>query len=133
MEGKKYDQDKAPLYRGCLSYFPNALMAVADVSKYGVEKYKTEYAERNWSIVKDAIDRYQDAALRHVCLQDFRPWDQESGRLHLAHAAWSLLAALELSLQQNFSQIDPVKEINLDMKQIMNEIDRLQKIEDWSE
>lgn len=112
MSGRKYDSGKPPLFRGLLAYFPDALEAVADVSMYGKEKYDTEYEERNWTLVENALARYQDAALRHLSRQSYRAWDSESGRLHLAHAAWSVLAALQLTIEGGTNTIDPIVELD---------------------
>lgn len=99
MSGRKYDQDKPPVGRGFLGYFRRAIEVVALVSKFGKEKYDTEYEEKNWTQVEGARLRYRDAAARHLALDAGGEYlDPESGKPHLAHAAWCMLAALELDL-----------------------------------
>lgn len=101
--GLKYDEGKAPVSRGCFSYFPLALQAVAQVSAYGAGKYNTTYEAKNWMFVEAAGERYADAAGRHMLQEEHSMWDEESGLLHAAHAAWSLLAKLELMLEDGMS------------------------------
>lgn len=97
--GKKYDQDKAPVVQGNFNYFPNALIAVALISKYGAEKYNVPYSDRNFAKVDNAVNRYLDAQGRHTlgeAIDGF--WDPESEFLHAAHTAWNALARLEMLL-----------------------------------
>ena len=98
--GLKYDSSKPPLFRGLRQYFPRALLAVANVSAYGAEKYELEYNDINWLRVKDGFDRYSDALDRHLT-KEFTEGriDKESGHLHAAMAAWNALARLELLLR----------------------------------
>lgn len=96
MSGKKYDQGKAPLVQGCLNYFPKALSEVANVSKYGKEKYQVEYSQQNWRDVENGFERYTDADGRHLMYEAVDGlYDPESKLLHAAHHAWNALARLE--------------------------------------
>ena len=97
--GKKFDNGKSPLVQGCMAYFPDALNAVADVSKYGAEKYQVSLSDKNWRTVEGAKDRYLDAAGRHLSSSLVSPVDDESTLLHLAHHAWNALAVLQLELE----------------------------------
>lgn len=94
--GKKDDTGKAPLVRGVIQYFPNALNAVAEVSAFGAKKY----AWGNWRFVADGLGRYTDALGRHIASEAIEERDQESGLRHAAHAAWNALARLEFLLTQ---------------------------------
>ena len=94
--GKKLDAGKAPIFQGVLNYFPRALNAVAGVSAYGLAKYKLEYADKNWMRVENGYGRYSDALARHLANGTINPFDDESGLLHDAQAAWNALARLEL-------------------------------------
>lgn len=99
-EGKKYDQDKAPLVQGCLHYFPRALLAVAMISKHGAEKYNVPFSDQNWRKVTDGIKRYTDADGRHLLGDAIDgPYDPDSDYLHAAHHAWDALARLEKMLE----------------------------------
>lgn len=100
-EGKKYDGAKAPIGRGFLAYFPQAIQLVAEVSKFGATKYDVPYEEKNWRFVDQGELRYRDAAARHLLAElGGDSVDDESGLLHMAHAAWDLLAAIELTIDK---------------------------------
>lgn len=75
--------------------FAAALLEVAEITTYGAQKY----TDHGWRLVPDAKNRYSDALYRHL-LEHARgkALDAESGRLHLAHAAWNLLALLQMEL-----------------------------------
>lgn len=97
--GKKFDSDKAPIVQGLFNYFPNALLAVAEVSKYGKEKYNVEYEDQNWRGVANGFTRYTDAAGRHLVMESLEGlYDSESRLMHAAHMAWNALARLEFLL-----------------------------------
>lgn len=100
--GRKDDQGKAPIIQGCLWYFPRALQAVANTSRYGKEKYDTTYSERNFMLVKEGVERYTDGLGRHLAGEriDEGGVDPESGLLHAQMVAWNALARLELMLEQ---------------------------------
>ena len=66
-----------------------AILAVSAVGTFGAEKYSDD----NWKLVEEGEKRYRDAALRHLLAEGS---DHESGLPHLAHAAWNLLALLQL-------------------------------------
>ena len=70
-----------------------ALKKVREVMDFGADKY----GEDNWRKA-DSSDRYIQAAFRHlIAHQQGELLDSESGKEHLAHAATSLLFALELT------------------------------------
>lgn len=76
-----------------LESFPHALEQVAKVSTYGANKY----SRLGWVHVPDGEQRYFDALGRHMLeYAKGQDADPESGLLHLAHAAWNVLAVLEL-------------------------------------
>lgn len=92
----KYDQGKpiaGVLYEG----FPLALLAVAEISTFGANKYR----RGSWATVPNAIERYTDAMHRHLLMeQSGETVDQESNLYHAAHAAWGALCRLELILRE---------------------------------
>lgn len=96
--GKKLDVGKSPVTRGVLWYFPRALLAVADVSAYGAEKYDLKLEQQNWKSVQDGFGRYADAEGRHLLKQAIHPFDKESNLRHIQMEAWNALAKLELTL-----------------------------------
>ena len=70
-----------------------ALEDVARVLEYGAKKYQPQ----GWRAVAGGHDRYVAAALRHLHAHaGGETLDEESGLPHLAHAACSILFALEL-------------------------------------
>lgn len=70
---------------------PRALEEVARVFTYGAEKY----APRGWERGMPWGQLF-GAAQRHLwAFWDGEDYDCESGLLHLAHAAWNVLALLE--------------------------------------
>ena len=69
------------------------LFDIARVREYGTKKYG---APDNWKKVE--IQRYRDAAFRHLCayLDDPQGKDEESGLPHLAHLACNIAFLCEL-------------------------------------
>ena len=92
--GRKDDQGKARVGL-MLCDFSLALMAVAEVTTYGAEKY----SDSGWLHVEKGISRYDDAKGRHMLLGYRETCDVESGESHLAMEAWNALAKLELMLR----------------------------------
>lgn len=98
--GKKADAGKAPIWQGFTQYFPRAIRAVANVSKYGAEKYELDYGDVNWKRVRDCEARYRDGLDRHITYELLDgAYDPESSLLHAAHAAWNAMAVLEKLLE----------------------------------
>lgn len=75
-----------------LGDFSRALMGVAEVGTFGAEKY----TRGGWKTVPNGYQRYYDAAWRHLLQANQEQCDYESGLWHLEHAAWNLLAIIEL-------------------------------------
>jgi len=93
---RKDDSRKAPIYRGVLSYFPNAIRGVALVSAFGA----TKYAWNGWLHVPDGHNRYSDGLVRHITQEaEGEVLDAESGLPHHLHAAWNALARAELRIR----------------------------------
>jgi hypothetical protein len=115
--GNDYDGRKAiPIFEGVVMYFPKALAAVAEVSYAGNQQHNPG-EPLHWSRDK-STDQY-NTALRHM--MDHRmgggrlkpqqegqslnngwikePRDKDGVR-HLAKAAWRILAALQLAIEE---------------------------------
>lgn len=93
--GVKLDAGKIPVFRGLIEYFPNACMAVAEVSQAGANKYEW----KGWASVENGKVRYTDALVRHLIKESTEgDIDPDFGLLHAAHLAWSAMARLELIL-----------------------------------
>lgn len=92
--GCKVDAGKAPVLQGFLHYFPRAVLAVAEISAFGVQK---GYAWNSWETVPNGVTRYGDALARHLIKEVIDgPLDAQSKKLHAAHEAWNSMARLEL-------------------------------------
>lgn len=91
-QGKKSDDNKPPM-----ELLPsNGLIEVAKAMGYGAKKYNESWPDMNWPKVKNAKRRYLGAALRHIMARlSGEVRDPESGELHVAHAAFCLLALCE--------------------------------------
>lgn len=75
--------------------FPRALLAVAEVATFGAKKY----TRGGWKEVKDGIQRYDAAHMRHKLKRlKGEEIDPDSKLSHRFHEVWNALAALELEL-----------------------------------
>lgn len=88
--GAKLDQGKVKA--GVLYDFSEALFQVAQIGTYGAEKY----TRGGWQSVPNGAERYFDAFWRHLLESRHQECDDDTGLSHLAHAAWNLLAVIEL-------------------------------------
>lgn len=79
--------------------FASALNRVAEVATFGAKVY----TPNGWLSVPSAGERYTDAMYRHLLAGVNQKFDPESGIEHLAHAAWNILAVLELQLRKELA------------------------------
>lgn len=97
--GKKFDDNKLPLGIVVTKQFPNAIKALAECSLYGHQKYELGDDEwLNFLNLENAEQRLSDALFRHYFEKN--QFDEESKLLHLKHAAWNLMAELEIRLRK---------------------------------
>lgn len=107
IEGRKDDGSKIDTTL-LFDDLPNALYAVAEVMQWAcTDKKPVPYGRSSWKGV--ALQRYRAALTRHIldaaqkAQENGQPietqLDDESGLLHLAHQAASVLFQLELVLQ----------------------------------
>lgn len=89
-----------PLFSGCMMYFPDALLAVAEHSKKGNDKHNPGQP-LHWS--RDKSKDHADCIARH--LVDIGPnWDAvdpETQSLHAQALAWRALALLQAVLERS--------------------------------
>lgn len=104
MDGRKIDMS-------FLQSMSNALRAVCVIFEYGQLKYTRD----GWLQVPNGQQRYLSACLRHLLPEDDLVDDRESHLLHLAHAAWNILASLELYLLEKQNAL-------IDMKSLVEEL-----------
>jgi hypothetical protein len=96
ISGAKDDSGK-PRTGLMVSGFANALVSVAEVTTYGANKY----SPNGWLSVPNSIDRYTDAMYRHLLAHSSgQDKDLESNLTHLSHAAWNILALIELNIRK---------------------------------
>lgn len=92
--GAKLDSGKPDA--SLLLMFGKALEAVAEVGTFGAEKY----TRGGWQGVKDGINRYTAALLRHIFKEHYETMDRDLPVMHAAQVAWNALARLELMLRK---------------------------------
>lgn len=93
MDDSKKRKD-TPLYSGCIAYFPDALAAVAQLSKYGNDKHNPGQP-LHWS--REKSGDHKDCIARH--LAECGKIDPETGMLHDVAVAWRALANLQIALE----------------------------------
>jgi len=87
-----------PVYSGVLKYFPDALLAVSNVSFIGNEQHN-KGEPLHWAREK-STDQL-DAAVRHIIDYAKGIKYDEGGEPHLAKACWRLMAQLQLDEEEN--------------------------------
>lgn len=93
MPTDSWGRKNVPLYSGVLRYFPDALLAVAELSRIGNEQHNPG-EPMHWARGKS--DDHHDAAARH--LLECGTWDTDGVR-HAAKLAWRALAILQLEIE----------------------------------
>jgi hypothetical protein len=86
-----------PLARGCLDYFPDALAAIAELSRIANEKHNPGQP-MHWS--REKSNDHADCAARHFLERG--KWDTVDGQpvRHTTEATWRLLAILQLEIEE---------------------------------
>lgn len=87
------DRKSIPLATGCLDYFPDALAAVADVSRVGNEQHHPG-TSLHWDRSKSTDEA--DALMRHFVERGSIDTD---GVRHSAKVAWRALALLQKEIE----------------------------------
>ena len=82
-----------PIARGVLDYFPDALAAVADVSRIGNEQHNPGQP-MHWA--REKSQDHADCIVRHLIERG--TVDADGGR-HSAKLAWRALALLQLEIE----------------------------------
>lgn len=91
------DRKSQPVFSGVLSYFPDAIKYVSQVSKAGNEQHHKD-KPLHWDRNKSTDDI--DALSRHLIDHSVNPIDDD-GILHLGKVAWRALATLQKYLENN--------------------------------
>ena len=87
-----------PIASGVLDYFPDALLAVAEVSMIGNDQHNPGKSLR-WDRSKSTDEA--DALLRHFMERGTRDKD---GARHSAKVAWRALALLQKEIERDFTE-----------------------------
>lgn len=95
------ERKDAPLYRGLFKYFPDALMAVAQLSKVGNDQHNPGQP-LHWAKEKSTDEG--DALLRHQL--DAGTLDTD-GQRHSAKVAWRALAQLQREIEAEQARAEP--------------------------
>jgi len=85
-----------PIFEGVLNYFPDALLAVSEVSRIGNDQHNPGQP-LHWNKAK-SMNQY-DTLLRHLLDHRAGKRRDTDGARHLAKAAWRALAALQLDIE----------------------------------
>lgn len=88
------ERKNAPMARGLLDYFPDALAAVARLSQKGNDKHNPG-EPLHWS--REKSNDHADCIVRH--LAERGTVDAEDGDLHDVKVAWRALAMLQIALE----------------------------------
>ncbi len=93
MKSEAQKRKEQPLYSGCFAYFPDALLAVAELSFIGNQQHNPGQP-LHWSREKSAD--HPDCELRHLLGRGTLDSD---GVRHSTKRAWRALADLQLELE----------------------------------
>lgn len=83
------ERERPPLASGLLDYFPDALAAVAEVSRVGSLQHHPD-KPMHWD--RDKPANYADKHMRHFMKRGTLDTDKQR---HLAKSAWNILALLQ--------------------------------------
>ncbi len=83
-----------PIASGVLDYFPDALVAISEISKAGNDQHNPGQTLR-WTRGKSGDEA--DTCIRHFLQRGTRDTD---GKRHTAKAAWRMLALLQKEIEQ---------------------------------
>ncbi len=97
-----------PVFSGVLNYFPDALMAVAEVSRAGSMQHHPD-KPLHWEFNKSTD--HKDCLLRH--LADSETLDTD-GMLHDAKVAWRALANLQTILEKRNPELHAKRQAQRD-------------------
>ena len=91
------DRKAIPIFTGFLMYFPDACMAVAEVSRVGNEQHNPG-EPLHWAREKSTDQ--MNTAQRHMVDHGLKNYRDTDGTWHLAKAIWRLCAELQLTIER---------------------------------
>jgi hypothetical protein len=89
------ERKATPLWSGVMLYFPDALMAVARLSKKANDKHNAG-EPLHWS--KEKSNDHGDCLTRHQLEPE--KMDEEMQEIHAVHVAWRALAQLQIIIER---------------------------------
>lgn len=92
-----------PIYSGFIKYFPDAIAAVAELSRIGNDQHNPG-KPLAWDRSKSGDEL--DALMRHMVDEAVGTAEDTDGVLHLTKAAWRALAALQKTLEGRKQKAD---------------------------
>ncbi len=92
--GEPIARKDCPVFSGCLNYFPDALLAVARLSKIGNDKHNPG-EPLHWA--RDKSADHADCLARHLI--EHGQTDPETGLSHTVAVAWRALALLQTEIE----------------------------------
>jgi len=93
------ERKATPIFSGLLAYFPDALIAVAQVSKIGNDQHNPG-EPLHWALHKSTEEL--ESLTRHLVDEARDPGGYDTdGTLHLAKVAWRSLAALQRAIYKS--------------------------------
>ena len=92
-KNKAQTRKEHPIFRGCLKYFPDALLEISNVSFVGNEQHNPG-SELHWDRSKSKDEA--DAMVRHLLDAGKR---DDDGLRHTAKMAWRALALLQREIE----------------------------------
>jgi hypothetical protein len=91
------ERKSTPIFSGVVAYFPDALAAVARVSKAGNDQHNPGQP-LHWAREKSTDQ--MDAAMRHMVDYAAGVMYDTDGEHHLAKVAWRILAQLQIDTEE---------------------------------
>jgi hypothetical protein len=86
-----------PIYSGFIKYFPDAIAAVAELSRIGNDQHNPG-KPLHWDRSKSGDEL--DAQMRHVLDEAAGVAEDTDGVMHLTKNAWRAMAALQKALEK---------------------------------
>ncbi len=102
---------KFPVASGVLDYFPDALVAIAEVSKHGNDQHNPG-EPLHWARGKSTDQ--DDTIIRHFLERGTR--DKSDGLRHSAKMAWRALALLQLEIEAEQRKLNTPKTLTITSK-----------------
>lgn len=89
-----------PVWDGCIAYFPDAWSEIAKVSVLGNKQHGLGAKLR---FARDVSTDHLNKVMRHLLDHESGAVTDVDGTMHLAKAAWRVLAALQIAIERNAS------------------------------